>query len=169
MIWSRILATFSANIEKNAPLKKKTHLFQIYNSISLKKKCVFFLRRCVFFFLHFGKTHLMEKNAPFILKKTHLLRTSVVELPFSHQRYGWFLKRIWAIWINLLDSGSEAKLTTRIYKVDSDRPISVQESDCSRGITLLPQKMEHPFRVVSFGPTQNGWRSLVRTFREDST
>ena len=168
MIWSRILATFSANIEKNAPLKKKTHLFQIYNSISLKKSA-FFFKEVRFFFLHFGKTHLMEKNAPFILKKTHLLRTSVVELPFSHQRYGWFLKRIWAIWINLLDSGSEAKLTTRIYKVDSDRPISVQESDCSRGITLLPQKMEHPFRVVSFGPTQNGWRSLVRTFREDST
>ena len=50
--------------------KKKTHLFQIYTGISLKKRCVFFFQEGRFFFLDFGKNAPPgKKNAPFFSKK----------------------------------------------------------------------------------------------------
>ena len=63
----RVLNNFFLKYWKKTHLfQKKTHPYQIYDSISLKKRCVFFFRKCTFFFYKdFGKTHLLKKTHPF--------------------------------------------------------------------------------------------------------
>ena len=64
----RVLNNFFLKYWKKTHLfQKKTHPYQIYDSISLKKRCVFFFRKCTFFFIKIlEKRTFWKKRTPFL-------------------------------------------------------------------------------------------------------